>query len=229
VVGGGALKASSEGLKQQAIQLAAGMLEVSVEDLAYTDGGVEVVGVPDRRLSLAQIAAAAPGGLRQDGTFGGQGDAVPFGATVAVVSIDRETGRVTLERLVVVDDCGTVVNPLIVHGQVSGGLAQGVGEALYEQMVFSEDGQLLTGSLLEYAVPRADMLPDWELDMVNTPSTTNPLGAKGVGESGCVSAPPAVVNAVLDALAPLGFDPLTMELDMPLTSEKVWRVIQALE
>ena len=229
VVGGSALKASSDGVIKQAIELAASMLETSVEDLRYVDGGVEVVGVPDRQLSLAQIAAAAPHGLRQDGSFGGQGDAVPFGAAVAVVSIDRDTGRVSLERLVVVDDCGTVVNPLIVLGQVSGGLAQGVGEALLEQMVFSDDGQLITGSLLEYAVPRASTLPDWELDLLNTPSPNNPLGAKGVGESGCVSAPPAVVHAVLDALAPLGLDPLTTPLDMPLTSEKVWRTIQLLE
>jgi carbon-monoxide dehydrogenase large subunit len=229
VVGGSALKASSDGVIKQAIDLAAGMLEASVEDLRYLDGGVEVVGVPDRRLSLAQIAAAAPHGLRQDGSFAGQGDAVPFGAAVAVVSIDRDTGRVSLERLVVVDDCGTVVNPLIVLGQVSGGLAQGVGEALLEQMVFSDDGQLMTGSLLEYAVPRASTLPDWELDLLNTPSPNNPLGAKGVGESGCVSAPPAVVHAVLDALAPLGLDPVTTPLDMPLTSEKVWRTIQLLE
>jgi carbon-monoxide dehydrogenase large subunit len=229
VAGGGALRASSEGVKEKAVQLAAGLLEVSVEDLAYVDGGVELLGVPDRRLTLAQIAAAVSGGLRCDGNFAGQGDAVPFGAAIAVVSIDRETGRVKLERLVVVDDCGTVVNPLIVLGQVSGGLAQGVGEALYEQMIFSEDGQLLTGSLLEYAMPKASMLPDWELDLLNTPSPNNPLGAKGVGESGCVSAPPAVVHAVLDALAPLGFDPLTMRLDMPMTSEKVWRVLQSLE
>jgi carbon-monoxide dehydrogenase large subunit len=228
VAGGGALRASSEGVKHRAIQLAAGLLEVSVEDLAYVAGGVQVAGVPDRRLTLAHIAAAAPGGLRYDGNFAGQGDAVPFGAAIAVVSIDRETGRVKLERLVVVDDCGTVVNPLIVLGQVSGGLAQGVGEALYEQLLFSEDGQLMTGSLLEYAVPKASMLPDWELDLLNTPSPNNPLGAKGVGESGCVSAPPAVVHAVLDALAPLGFDPLTMRLDMPMTSEKVWRVVHAL-
>jgi aerobic carbon-monoxide dehydrogenase large subunit len=136
---------------------------------------------------------------------------------------------VRIDRLVAVDDCGTVVNPLIVHGQISGGLAQGLGEALYERMEFSEDGQLMTGSLLEYAVPKASMLPDWELDLLATPSPNNPLGAKGVGESGCVAAPPAVVNAVLDALAPPGFDPLTMRLDMPLTSEKVWAVIQSLE
>ena len=125
VVGGSALKASSESVKQHAVQLAAGLLEVSVEDLTYARGGVEVVGVPDRRLSLAQIAAAAPDGLRHDGSFGGQGDAVPFGAAVAVVSIDRDTGRITLERFVVVDDCGTVVNPLIVLEQVSGGWRRG--------------------------------------------------------------------------------------------------------
>ena len=227
VVGGSALSSAAEGIKRQAIELAAGLFEVSVDDVAYVDGGVEVVGVPDRRLSLTQIAAARGEVLRQDDNFAAQGDAVPFGATIAVVRIDRETGRVRLERLVAVDDCGTVVNPLIVDGQVSGGLAQGVAEALYEQMVFGSDGQLLTGSLLEYAVPTADMLPDWELDLVSTPSPNNPLGAKGIGESGCVSAPPAVVNAVLDALAALGFDPVGTPLDMPLTPEKVWRAIRS--
>jgi carbon-monoxide dehydrogenase large subunit len=227
VVGGSALAASSEGLKQQALQVAAGLLEVSIEDVEYVDGGVQVVGVPDRRLTLTLIAASA-GGLRQDDDFSAQGDAIPFGATIAVVRVDPETGKVRIERLIAVDDCGTVVNPLIVDGQVSGGLAQGVAEALYEQIVFGSDGQLLTGSLLEYAVPTAEMLPDWELDLVCTPSPNNPLGAKGVGESGCVAAPPAVVNAVLDALAPLGFDPVATPLDMPLTPEKVWRAIQKL-
>jgi carbon-monoxide dehydrogenase large subunit len=230
VVGGNALASSAEGIKHQAIQVAAGLLEVGVEDVAYVDGGVQVVGVPDRRLTLAQIAAeSGDAGLHQNDNFSAPGDAVPFGATVAVVSIDRETGRVHIRRLVAVDDCGTVVNPLIVDGQVSGGLAQGVAEALYERIVFSDDGQLLTGSLLEYAVPTAEMLPDWELDLVATPSPNNPLGAKGIGESGCVSAPPAVVNAVLDALAPLGLDPLKTPLDMPLTSEKIWRAIHMLQ
>jgi carbon-monoxide dehydrogenase large subunit len=230
VVGGSALALSSERTKSQAIQIGAGLLEVAVEDVQYVDGGVQVVGVPDRRLTLAQIASAAgPGGLRQDDNFAANADAVPFGAAVAVVSIDRETGKVHLERLVAVDDCGTVVNPLIVDGQVSGGLAQGVAEALYEQIVFDDDGQLLTGTLLEYAVPTAEMLPDWELDLVATPSPNNPLGAKGIGESGCVSAPPAVVNAVLDALAPLGLDPVKTPLDMPLTPEKIWRTLQRLE
>ena len=226
VVGGSALSSASEGVKRKAVDVAAGLLEVSVEDLVYANGGVEVKGVPDRRLRLAEIARAAPMGLRFDGDFAAGGDAVPFGVTLAVASIDRDTGKVHLERLLAVDDCGTVVNPLIVDGQVSGGLAQGVGEALYERIEFSEDGQLLTGSLLEYAVPKASMLPDWELDLVATPSPNNPLGAKGVGESGCVSAPPAIVNAVLDALAPLGLDPIATPLDMPLTSEKVWRAMQ---
>lgn len=229
VVGGSALATSAEEIKKQAIQIASGVLEVSVEDLTYANGGVQVAGVPDRRLSLGEIASSSPDGLRHADSFVSPGDAIPFGATVAVVRIDRETGRVRLERLVAVDDCGTVVNPLIVDGQVSGGLAQGVGEALYERIVFGDDGQLITGSLLEYAVPTAEMLPDWELDLVETPSPNNPLGAKGIGESGCVSAPPAVVNAVLDALAPLGLDPVKTPLDMPLTSEKVWRLIRAVE
>lgn len=226
VVGGSALASASDGVKRKALDIAAGLFEVSVEDVEYVNGGVEVRGVPDRRLTLAEIAKAAPNGLRDDEDYAGRGDSIPFGVTVAVVSIDRDTGKVYLERLIAVDDCGTVVNPLIVDGQVSGGLAQGVGEALYERIEFGEDGQLLTGSLLEYAVPKASMLPDWELDLVATPSPNNPLGAKGVGESGCVSAPPAVVNAVLDALAPLGLDPVATPLDMPLTSEKVWRAIQ---
>ena len=226
VVGGGAVASASEGVKRKAIEVASGLLEVSVHDLVYTRGGVEVRGVPDRRITLMEIANTA-GGLRDDEDFAPGGDAVPFGASVAVVNIDRDTGKVTLERLVVVDDCGTVVNPLIVDGQVSGGLAQGVGEALYERIEFSDDGQLLTSSLLDYAVPKASMLPDWELDLVATPSPNNPLGAKGVGESGCVSAPPAIVNAALDALAPLGFDPVATPLDMPLTPEKVWRAMQS--
>lgn len=229
VVAGSALATSAESIKQQALQVAAGLLEVSVDDLTYADGRVHVLGVPERYVTLSQTAAATPGGLRDGTNFAAPADAIPFSATVAVVNIDRETGRVHLERLVAVDDCGTVVNPLIVDGQVSGGLAQGVGEALYERIVFSDDGQLLTGNLLEYAVPTAEMLPDWELDLVATRSPYNPLGAKGVGESGCVAAPPAIMNAVLDALAPLGFDPLRMPLDMPLTPEKVWCAIRSLE
>ena len=222
VLGGSALAASAEVVKQRAIDVSASLLEASPADLVYADGGVHVVGVPERRLSLTEIAQAARG-LQHADTFHAPGDAVPFGAIVAVVRIDRETGRVRVERLIAVDDCGTVVNPLIVDGQVAGGLTQGIGEALYERVVFGSDGQLLTASLLEYAVPNADMVPDYTLDLVQTPSPNNPLGAKGIGESGCVSAPPAIVNAVLDALAPLG----VRSLDMPLTPERIWRAINA--
>ncbi len=231
VLGGGALSAAGDGLKRKAVQVAAALREAAPDDLVYQRGGVEVVGVPGRRVQLTEIARAAqrgvglePGerGLREELSFKASGDAVPFGAAVALVRIERETGRVKLERFVAVDDIGTVVNPLIVHGQVAGGLAQGIGEALYERMAWDEDGQLLTASLGDYALPTAHMVPDYELDLVETPSPFNPLGAKGVGESGCVTAPPAIVNAVLDALAPLGI----RDLQMPLTSDRVWAAIQ---
>jgi carbon-monoxide dehydrogenase large subunit len=223
VLGGGSLALSAASLKQRALELAATALEVSVADLQFLNGGVEVVGVPERRVELTELAAAAGDGLRTQETFAAPaGGAVPFGACGAVVQIDPETGRVHLERLVVVDDCGTVINPLIVHGQVAGSLAQGVGEALYERVAFGPAGELLSSSLLDYAVPKAAMLPDFELDMVSTPAPNNPLGAKGIGEAGCVSAPPAILHAVLDALRPLG----VTDLDMPLTSERVWQAIQ---
>jgi len=222
-IGGGALMVSSNSLKTRALELAAGALEVSIEDLSFTRGGVEVVGVPERRLELPELLAVAGGRLRIEETFSAPDSAVPFGASGAVVEIDPETGKVHLQRLVVVDDCGTVINPLIVHGQVAGSLAQGVAEALYERVVFAEGGELLSSSLLDYAVPKAAMLPDFELDMLSTPSPNNPLGAKGIGEAGCVSAPPAILNAVLDALRPLGVE----SLDMPLTSERIWSALRS--
>jgi aerobic carbon-monoxide dehydrogenase large subunit len=233
-LGGGALAVSADGVKKKAVQVAASLLEASPDDLVYADGGVQVIGAPDRGLSLADIARAAQEGkglpdgergLSHENRFEPGRDTVPFGTTVAVVRIDREAGRIALERLVTVDDCGTVINPLIVDGQVAGGLAQGIGQALFERVAYDDDGQLLTMSLLDYAVPTAHMVPDYELDLTETPSPNNPLGAKGVGESGCVSAPPAIVNAVLDALAPLGIT----QLDMPLTADKVWRAIRDAE
>ncbi len=236
VVGGSAVARAGQSVKQKAIRVAATLLEVAPDDLEYARGGVEVRGAPERRLELARIAEAAregagladgEHGLRDEGQFQADGNAVPFAATIAVVRVDRETGRVQLERLVAVDDIGTVVNPLIVDGQVAGGLTQGIAEALYERIAWDEDGQLLTATLLDYAVPTAEMVPDYEMDLVETPSPFNPLGAKGVGESGCVSAPPAIVNAVLDALAPLGVD--LSRLTMPLTSEKLWRAMREAE
>ena len=231
-LGGNALVVSSDGVIEKAVQVAAALLETSPTDLVYASGAVQVVGAPERSVSLAEIARAAelgiglpPGerGLNHENRFEPGTDAFPFGTAVAVVRIDRETGHITLERLVVVDDCGTVVNPMIVDGQIAGGLAQGIGQALYERIAFDEDGQLLTMTLTDYAVPTAGMVPDYELDLTVTPSPTNPLGAKGIGESGTVSAPPAIVNAVLDALAPFGIT----HLDMPLTSDKIWRALQS--
>ena len=136
--------------------------------------------------------------------------------------MDPSTGQVVPERLYYVDDAGTVVNPLLADGQIAGGIAQGVGEALLERIVYDADGQMLSGSLMDYALPRADDVPDVRLDRMSTPSPFNTLGAKGVGEAGTIGAPPAIVNAVLDALASLGVE----HLDMPLTPERVWRAIR---
>lgn len=145
----------------------------------------------------------------------------PFGTHIAVVEVDRETGDIKFLRYVAVDDCGKVINPLLVDGQVHGGIVQSIGQALYEEVVYNEDGQLLTGTLMDYAVPRASHIPNFELDRTETPSPVNPLGVKGVGEAGTIGATPAIVGAVVDALAPFG----VKHLDMPIKPENVWRII----
>jgi carbon-monoxide dehydrogenase large subunit len=145
----------------------------------------------------------------------------PFGTHIAVVEIDRETGDIKFLRYVAVDDCGKVINPLLVDGQIHGGIVQSVGQALYEELVYDEQGQLVTGTLMDYAVPRASMLPWFELDRTETPSPVNPLGVKGVGEAGTIGATPAIVNAVVDALAPFG----VRHLDMPMKPEMIWRIV----
>jgi carbon-monoxide dehydrogenase large subunit len=147
----------------------------------------------------------------------------PFGTHIATVEIDEETGEVDLVRYVAVDDVGNEINPLIVAGQLHGGIAQGVGQALWEGAVYSDDGQLLTGSMLDYALPKAARLPNFELDKTVTPSPVNPLGVKGVGEAGAIASTAAVANAVIDALSPLG----VRHLDMPYTAQKVWATIQS--
>jgi carbon-monoxide dehydrogenase large subunit len=193
VLGGSALVASADGVRARAIQVAAALLETSAEDLVYENGGVQVAGAPERRVSLATIARAAEDGiglptnergLHHEDRFQPGGETVPFGTTMAVVRVDRETGAVALERLLSVVDCGTVINPLIVEGQLHGGLAQGIGQAMYERVVYDRDGQLVTMSLMDYAVPTARMLPRFEVNRTETLSPLNPLGAKGVGESG---------------------------------------------
>ena len=138
------------------------------------------------------------------------------------MEVDRETGDVRILRYVAVDDCGKVINPLLVEGQIQGGIAQAIGQALYEEAVYDEAGQLVTGELMDYAIPRASQCPRFETDRVETPSPVNPLGAKGVGEAGTIGATPAIANAVIDALAPFG----VRHVDLPLKPEKLWRLMQ---
>jgi carbon-monoxide dehydrogenase large subunit len=163
-------------------------------------------------------------GGRDDVPGGGRGGRVSR-AYIALVSIDRDTGRLSVERFVAVDDCGVVINPMLVEGQVHGSLAQGFGEALWERMVYDADGQVLTGSLMDYALPAAMHLGPWITGNRVTPSPVTPLGQKGAGEAGTIGAPPALINAVLDALAPLG----VTHVDMPLTDEQLWRLISSSE
>lgn len=231
-LGGGAAIVASRRIKQKLCQMASTMLEVATEDIELRDGQAVVAGAPDRSLSIGRIAAAAHGagripggvepGLHERSFFSSDGSQFPFGVHIAVVVIDPDTGKVTVDRFIGVDDCGTIVNPRMVEGQVIGGLAQGFGQALWEEVVFDADGQLITGSLMDYAVPHADQLPHFELDHTVTPSPAMPHGVKGVGEAGTTGAPPAIANAVLDALRPLG----VTAIDLPLSSQKVWRAIQ---
>src|SRR5215831_7249173 len=231
VMGGGALVMATQRVVDKARQIAAYLLEAAAEDIVQVDGGFAVAGVPDRKITWRQIAATAYGrpvpglepGLQETVFFDPGREAWGFGAHVALVRIDRETGEPTLEKLVLVDDCGVVLNPMIVEGQVHGGVAQGLGEAFREHMLYGDDGQPLTASLLDYAVPRASDMPPLILGETVTPNPFHPLGVKGVGEAGCNGAPPAVANAVMDALAPLGID----HIDMPYTAPKLWEAIQA--
>jgi carbon-monoxide dehydrogenase large subunit len=146
----------------------------------------------------------------------------PFGTHIAVVEVDRETGDVKFLRYVAVDDCGKVINPMLVDGQIHGGIVQSIGQALFEEVVYDEQGQLVTGSLMDYAVPKASQVPWMELDRTETPSPVNPLGVKGVGEAGTIGATPAIVGAIVDALAPLG----VRHLDMPVKPEAIWKLIR---
>jgi carbon-monoxide dehydrogenase large subunit len=232
VVGGSALYRASGVVREKARKIAAHLMEASPEDVEVRDGAFRIKGAPQRATTLAQIAAAAYGGGVPDeiGTglealdfFRPPSTTFPFGADVAVVEVDPATGVVNLQKYVAVDDCGTVISPLLVEGQVHGGLAQGIAQALWEEVVYDEGGQLITGSLMDYAVPVAEGLPSFVTDRTVTTSPHNPLGAKGIGELATIGSAPTVVNAVMDALAPLGIT----HLDMPLRPEKVWKAIQA--
>ncbi len=231
-VGGAAVFANAETVREQARLAAAELLEAAASDIRFENGRFFVAGSPSRGVEWKEIAdfvhgPDAPDGLRgtlrADNDFRPPGDTYPFGTHLCAAEIEPETGAIHVLRYISVDDCGRVINPLLAEGQVHGGLAQGIGQALVEEALYSEDGSLLTSSLMEYAVPRADMLPKWELHRTVTPTDLNPLGVKGIGEAATIGSTPAVANAVLDALRPFGVE----HLDTPLTPEKVWRAMRS--
>ena len=192
-----------------------------------TTGAVGVAGVPSRALSWAQLASRAPADepLAGELVFDQEGATFPFGAHIAVVEVDADTGFVTLVRHVAVDDCGTVINPLLVEGQQHGGIGSGIGQALYEGVEFDERGNPITSNLADYSLPSAAEMPSFEVHSTETPSPLNPLGAKGIGEASTIGSTPAIQNAVIDAMAHLG----VRHVDMPCTPERVWRTLRAAE
>jgi len=218
VVGGSAVHRASQRLRQMLLERAAKRLEASPADLVVAGGRIHVAGVPSRGVALREIVDARRKVLRATGQYTVRGSTFPFGTHVAVVEVDAETGEAHLLHHFAVDDCGVVINPLLVEGQIHGGVAQSIGQALYEAAEYDASGQLVTGSLLDYAIPRAAAIPFIVTARTETPSPRNPLGAKGVGEAGTIGAMPAVANAVIDALAPFG----VRHLDMPLTPAKIW-------
>lgn len=231
-VGGAALVRAVEKVRNKARQIAAHILEAAPDDIVLSDGHYQVQGVPTSRMSLAQIAARAYSdklpdeidpGLEATDFFKPPDMIYPFGAHIAVVEVEYETGMVRLRDFISVDDCGPRISPQLVEGQVHGGLAQGIAQALIEEVVYDANGQLLSGSLMDYAIPHADMFPPFTLDQTVTPTPLNPLGVKGIGEAATIGSTPAIVNAVMDALKPFG----VKHLDMPLRPEKVWRALRS--
>lgn len=234
-VGGMAVYNSTQKIKEKAKRLAAHLLEASPDDMTFEDGKAFVKGSPDKGKTIQELAGAAalayslPAGMEpflDDTTYYDPPDCTyPFGTHICTVEVDKDTGQVKILRYLAVDDVGKRINPLIVDGQIQGGIAQGVAQALWEGAVYDENGQLLSGSLMDYAFPKASFFPRFELGSTETPSPTNALGVKGVGETGTIASTPAVVNAVVDALSPLGIK----HVDMPLTPEKVWRAMRSAE
>jgi len=230
-LGGNALAQAAAEVREKGRRLAARLLEASPDDLQLGRGGFQVKGVPEKVVGWDRVGefahrgmglpAEEKPGLEATVFFRQDQPSWSFGAGLAVVRVDGDTGEVRVERFVAVDDCGNAINPLLIDGQIVGGFAQGFGQTMLERIVYGEDGQLLTGTFMEYAIPRADDMPDLVVDRTVTPSPLNPLGVKGVGEGSACVAPPAIVNAVVDALAPFG----VTHVDMPLTAEKIWRAI----
>jgi carbon-monoxide dehydrogenase large subunit len=232
-VGGTAIHFAVEKVKEKARTIAAHELEVSEDDLEWADNAYRVKGAPDKARTIPDLAVSAwhahdlPAGtephLNATAVYDPPNVTWPAGAHVCVVEVDTETGRTDIVKYVAVDDCGTIINPAIVEGQVHGGVAQGVAEALYEEAIYDDTGNLLTSSMTQYLVPTAVEVPTIVSDnSQKTPSTTNPLGVKGIGEAGTIAAPPAVVNAVIDAVSHLG----VTTIGKPASPERVWRAIQ---
>jgi aerobic carbon-monoxide dehydrogenase large subunit len=241
-VAGTAVLLASEAVREKALKVAAQVLEAALEDLEMENGQVTVRGVPTRAIELGELAMLVEeqpdlierekpnpvNGVPIEGLAAWR-DFMPSSATfssgthLAVVEVDSNTGEVHILQYVAVDDCGRVVNHYLADAQVHGALAQGIGQALYEEVMYDEEGQLLSSTLMDYTMPNAMQIPDFITDVVETPSPINPLGAKGIGEGGTIGAPPTIVNAVLDALAPLGIE----AVDMPLKPEKIWTLVQA--
>ena len=228
-VGGGAVYKAAQKIIEKGRKIAAHLLEASAEDIEYANGTYTVAGT-DRTKAMAEIAFAAyvphnypleelEPGLDETAFFDPLNFTFPSGAYFAEVEVDPDTGQVTILDMVGIDDVGTVMNPMIVHGQLHGGFAQGIGQALYEQCVYDESGQLLTGSLMDYCMPRADHFPPFRTEETNQPCPHNPLGVKGCGEAGAIGSPVAMLNAVVDAIG--------VDIDMPATPEKVWRALQS--
>jgi carbon-monoxide dehydrogenase large subunit len=230
IIGGNALRLAADKVIEKARMLAGSLLEASADDLVFREGSFHVVGT-DRSVSLKAVAKAAYHptllpkelrvGLEASAFFVADPPAFPNGCHICEVEIDPATGAITVDRYTAVDDFGELINPLIVHGQVHGALAQGLGQALGEHMIHDDAGQLLTASFMDYAIPRASETPAFDVAFQGEPCRTNPLGVKGAGEGGCVAAPPAVVNAILNALRSLGI----RHIDMPATAQRIWQAI----
>jgi carbon-monoxide dehydrogenase large subunit len=234
IVGGSAVYTVIQEARQTLQQLATQLLRCAAEDVRFQDGRVFDRHMPETQLTFSELATAAyaaellPAGIDGGLDFSAQytlpNAPISFGAHAVVVEVDRDTGEVKILRYVGVHDCGQIINPRLVEGQIIGGIAQGIGQALSEGMVYSEEGQPLTGSLLDYAIPKAQDIPDLILDTIETPSPTNPLGAKGIGSVSTVPPPAALANAVVDALSGFG----VRHLDTPLTAERIWRAMQGM-
>jgi carbon-monoxide dehydrogenase large subunit len=232
-IGGSALLVALDKIKAKATTIAAHLLEAAETDIEWNGTRLHVRGLPARGVTWEQVAAAAYDptrlsrdielGLHATGYFTLPGPVFPFGAYAAVVEVEGETGALRVLRLVAVDDAGRIINPLLAEGQVIGSTVQGLGQALIEEVRYDESGQLLTATFADYGLLRAAQIPQITSELLETPSPFNPLGAKGIGESGSIATPAAVANAVADALAPLGI----AHLDPPFTGEKLWRIVQA--